>query len=276
MARRKLLILGGTGFVGTYVRRELEVDHDVETTSTSGAGATHAFDITRPEHHALVTGGGHDAIVNCSVRRAGTLAELYEVNVAGLAQLVLALQGTPVHLIQISSFSGTLANRHATDYGLTKFLGDELVTHVGGGRHALRAASLRFGQIFDVAGQSKSSQPGLHRWVAELRAGNSVKVFGAAGKRSYLPVLVVARAIRHAFARELTGVHDVVAPDAYTPLELARLLAAAAGHDDTKLVIDPHARAFDYTIPSCSPEFQAWIVEQDGCPSSFRTMVNHG
>jgi len=276
MARPKLLILGGTGFVGTYVRRELEVDHDVETTSTTGAGATHAFDITRPEHHALVTGGGHDAIVNCSVRLTGTLGELYDVNVRGLAQLVLALRDAPLHLIQVSSFSGTLANRNATDYGLTKFLGDELVAHAGDGRHALRAASLRFGQIFDVAGQSKSSQPGLHQWAAELRAGNPVKVFGAAGKRSYLPVLVAARAIRRALARQLTGVHDVVAPDAYTPLELASLLAAAAGHDDTKLVVDPHARAFDYAIPTCSPEFQAWIVEQDGCPSAFRAMVNHG
>jgi len=276
MTRRRLLILGGTGFVGTYVRRELEVDHDVETTSTSGAGATHAFDITRPEHHALVTRGRYDAIVNCSVRRAGTLAELYDVNVHGLAQLVLALQGTPLHLIQVSSFSGTLANRHATDYGLTKFLGDELVAHVGGGRHALRAASLRFGQIFDVAGHSASSQPGLHQWAAKLRAGDPVQVFGAAGKRSYLPVLVVARAIRHTLARQLTGVHDVVAPDAYTPLELARLLAAAAGYDDTKLVVDPHARAFDYAIPACSPEFQAWVAEQDGCLPAFRAMVNHG
>lgn len=276
MARPRVLILGGTGFVGGFVRRELEADHDVETTSTTGAGATHAFDITRAEHHALVTGGGYHAIVNCSVRRAGTLAELYAVNVHGLAGLVVALRDTPVHLIQISSFSGTPANRNATDYGLTKFLGDELVAHVGGGRHALRAASLRFGQIFDAAGGSASSQPGLHGWATRLRAGESIQVFGAAGKRSYLPVPVVARAVRHALARGLVGVHDVVAPDAYTPLELARLLAAAAGHDDAKIIVDRDARAFDYTIPACSPEFAAWIAQQEGCPSSFREMVQHG
>jgi nucleoside-diphosphate-sugar epimerase len=276
MARHRILILGGTGFVGAYVRRELEADHDVETTSTTGAGATHAFDVTRAEHHALVAGGGYHAVINCSVRRAGTLAELYEVNVRGLAALVLALRDTPLHLIQISSFSGTLANRHATDYGLTKFLGDELIVHAGDGAHPLRAAALRFGQIFDVAGRSASSQPGLHQWAAKLRAGESIRVFGAAGKRSYLPVPVVARAVRHALARGLCGVHDVVAPDAYTPLELARFLAAAAGHDDTKLVVDHEARAFDYAIPACSPEFQGWIAEQEGCPSSFREMVHHG
>jgi nucleoside-diphosphate-sugar epimerase len=276
MAPPKVLILGGTGFVGRFVRRELEGDHEVETTSTTGAGASHAFDITRPEHHALVVGGGYRAVVNCSVRLAGTPAELYEVNVHGLARLVLALRDTPLHLIQVSSFSGTPANRHASDYGLTKFLGDALVTQVGDGRHALRAASLRFGQIFDPAGGSARSQPGLHQWAEKLRAGEPIKVFGAAGKRSYLPVAVVARAIRRALARHLIGIHDVVAPEAYTPLELARLLAAAAGHDDQKLVVDRDARAFDYAIPACSPELQAWLAEQEDCSSSFRNMVKHG
>jgi nucleoside-diphosphate-sugar epimerase len=276
MKRRRILILGGTGFVGGFVRRELEADHDVETTSTSGTGATHAFDITRVEHHPLVVTGGYDAVINCSVRRGGTLDELYEVNVRGLSALVLALRAVPLHLIQVSSFSGTLANRHATDYGLTKFLGDELVTHVGDGRHALRAASLRFGQIFDVGGQSASSQPGLHQWVTKLRGGESIKVFGAAGKRSYITAQVVARAMRHALERALIGAHDVVAPDAYTPLELATLLAAAAHADASQIVVDHEARAFDYTIPACSPEFQAWMTDQEGCPSSFQKMVQHG
>jgi len=276
MTRHRILILGGTGFVGAYVRRELEVDHDVETTSTTGAGATHAFDVTRAEHYALVVDGGYHAVINCSVRRAGTLAEFYEVNVRGLAALVLALRDTPLHLIQVSSIFGTLANHNTGDYGLTKFLGDELVAYVGDGRHPLRAASLRFGQIFDVEGRSASSQPGLHHWAAKLRAGESIRVFSNAGKRSYLPAPVVARAIRHALARRLVGVHDVVAPDAYTPLELAGLLAAAAGYDDSKIVVDREARAFDYAIPACSPEFQAWIAEQGGCSSSFRDMVNHG
>ncbi len=272
----RLLILGGTGFVGGYVRRELEVDHDVETTSTTGANATHAFDITRADHLALAVDGGYDAVINCSVRRAGTLAELFEVNVRGLAALGFALRETAVKLIQVSSFSGTPANRNATDYGLTKFLGDELLAHLGDGRHPLRTASLRFGQIFDATGGSASSQPGLHHWASKLRVGESIKVFGAAGKRSYLPVTVVARAIRHALARDLTGIHDVVAPDAYTPLELATLLAVAAGHDDSKIVVDREARAFDYVIPACSPEFAAWMTDQEGCPSAFREMLNHG
>jgi nucleoside-diphosphate-sugar epimerase len=276
MPRRRILVLGGTGFVGEYVRRELEGDHDVETTSTTGAGATHAFDITRAEHHARIAWGGYGAVVNCTARRTGTLAELHEVNVRGLADLAFALRDTPLHFIQVSSFFGTHANRNTSDYGLTKFLGDELLAHVGGGRNPLRVASLRFGQIVDAAGRSASSQPHLHQWVVKLRAGESIRVYGAAGKRSYLPVRVVARAVRHALAHELTGVHDVVAPDAYTPLELAGVLAAAGGRDASQIVVDPDARAFDYVIPSCSPAFQAWITEQESCVSSFREMMQHG
>jgi nucleoside-diphosphate-sugar epimerase len=272
---RRILILGGSGFVGSYLQAELSGAFQVETTSSSGRGATHAFDILRRDHHDLVLRGGYDAIVNCVVRRMGTLAECFEVNVRGLAELASALAASPVHFVQVSTLSATLENRHLGDYGLTKFLADELLA--GCSRSgALRTASLRFGQIFDQAGRSAASQPGLHRWVAQLRAREPIEVFAGSSKRAYIPVELVARAIRHAIENQLTGAHDVISPETFTPLELAELLVGQAGLGRDHLRLSTGQTASSYVVPECSPEYRSWFSRQEPVSEHFRRLIQHG
>lgn len=274
---KRVLILGGSGFVGSYLRDELAHEFEVETTSSSGAGATHTFDIMRPEHHSgVVLRGRHDVIVNCIVRRDGTFAEMFAVNVRGLAELALILREMPVHFVQISSVSATMENRHRDDYGFTKFLADEILLHCQRGA-SFRGSSLRFGQIFDLSGKSAASQPGLHRWVSQLRAREPIEVFAGSGaRRSYLPVQTVARAVRHCIERELTGIHDVIAPDTYTPLELATLLVRYAGCDPDRIQVSHTRKPFEYAIPECSPEYRSWLAGQEPCAEYFRRLVQNG
>jgi nucleoside-diphosphate-sugar epimerase len=276
MTRKRVLVLGGSGFVGGYLRDELASGYEVETTSSTGQHANYAFDLLRREHHALLLRGGWDAVVNCSVRRTGALAELFDVNVRGLAELAFALKDTRLHFVQVSTLLAAPENRHLGDYGLTKFLADELLLQCSRSG-SLRPAILRFAQIFDLAGKSASSQPGLHHWVSQIRRREPIEVFtGSAAKRSYLPVQLVARAVRHCLDRELVGVHDVIAPEAFTPLELARLLAQHAGYGQEKIRLSSSKTPASYFIPGCSPEYRSWFAEQKTCSEYFRRLMQDG
>jgi nucleoside-diphosphate-sugar epimerase len=271
MMGKRVLILGGSGFLGSYLRQELAADFEVETTSSSGSTTTHAFDISRSEHHAsVVLGGGYDVVVNCIVRYGDTLAELFEINVRRFAELALALRQTSCHFVQASTFSATPENRHLTDYGLTKFLADEFLLQCVRGA-PVRAAILRFGQIFDLAGRSARSQPGLYRWISQIRRNEPIDVFaGSIARRSYLPVELATKAIRLCIERELEGVHDVVAREAYTPSELAALLVQSAPHYRGDVRVSKTAQAFAYRIPDCSPAYAPWFLDQESCAETFR------
>ena len=276
MARR-VLVLGGSGFVGSYIRDELARDHDVETTSSTGASATHAFDVLRLDREAaLLLGDGFDVIVNCIVRRRGSLEDLFAVNVRGTVDVMAVAADLPIHVVQVSSILATEANRHLSDYSLTKFVADEVLVRRSAGA-ACRLAVLRFGQVFDSAGRSRDSQPGLHRWATQLRAGEPVDVFaGGTARRSYIDAGSAARAVRHAIEHGLTGVHDVVPAVAYAPADLVRWVARLGGHAHAEIRLINDTVPVEYAIPPCSPAFQSWMAREPDPSHAFAALVRHG
>lgn len=265
MSKKTVLILGGTGFVGSYLRTYLEGDYRVVTTSRSGTNADHAFELGQASSTRLFDEVAPDAIVNCTVCYGPTLEACFEVNVREQAGLFMALRSRPLHFLQISSVSAAPANRHLNDYSLTKFMADELLSY-GAASAKLRVTILRFAQIFDSAGGSEKSQPGLHAWVASLRKGEPIKVYDRdAQKRSYLPVQTAAGAVELAIRHPIYGTHDVIAPEAYTPRELAHLLAGLAGCDASRIELVDKS-ALGYAIPAVSAQFEGWMSEQTPVP----------
>ncbi|CAN5923679.1 hypothetical protein BH11MYX4_BH11MYX4_04750 [soil metagenome] len=268
MSKKTVLILGGTGFVGSYLREHLRDEHRVLTTSRSGAGADLAFDLARASTTSLFDEVAPDAVVNCTVCYGATLEECFEVNVRQSGTLFMALRNRPLHFVQISSVSATPENRHHNDYGLTKALSDELLEYCAL-RGALRVSILRFSQIFDTGGRSAGSQPGLHAWVKALATGEPIKVYDRAPKkRSYIPVETVAGAIALTIREAIHGTHDVMTPETYTPLELVHLLAGLADYDTSRIeVVDKEA--LGYAIPPCSPRFEGWLAKQEPARAAF-------
>jgi nucleoside-diphosphate-sugar epimerase len=271
---KTVLVLGATGFVGSYLADELRAGHRVVTTSRSGASADHAFELADAASSTLFDTVAPDVVVNCTVGYGPTLEECFEVNVRQSAALYMALRRRSLHFVQLSSVSAAPDNRHATDYGLTKSLGEELLRHCAA-NGSLRVSILRFGQIFDLAGRFAKSQPGLAAWVAAMHAGAPITVYTRdAQPRSYIPVETVVRAVVHAIRTPVLGTHDVIGPDAYTPLELARLLVELAGYDASRIaLVDKHA--LGYRIPACSPHFERWMSQQEPCATAFARLVRH-
>lgn len=268
MSKKTVLILGGTGFVGSYLRDRLRDEYRVLTTSRSGAGADLAFDLAQASSTPIFDEVGPDAVVNCTVCYGATLEECFEVNVRQSGMLFMALRNRPLHFVQLSSVSATPENKHLDDYGLTKAMSDELL-HYCGLRGQFDVSILRFSQIFDADGRSARSQPGLHAWVRALAAGEPIEVYDREPrKRSYIPVETVAGAIALAIREAIHGTHDVIAPETYTPLELVRVLAGLAHYDASRLAVVDKA-ALAYAIPPCSPRFEGWLAEQEPVPEAF-------
>ena len=262
MTARTVLILGGTGFVGSYLREHLRDVYSVVATSRSGAGADRAFDISNATSTSLFDDVAPDVIVNCTVSYGATLEECLEVNVRQSGALYLALRDRPIHFIQVSSVSATAENRRLDDYGFTKGLGDDLLAYCAE-RSELAVSILRFAQIFDVQGRSARSQPGLHAWVRAVLESKPIRVFDREPrKRSYVPIESVVRAIEQAIRQATVGTHDVIAAESYTPRELVHLFAELGDYDISRIeVVDQ--RAAGYAIPCCSPSFEALLAEQE-------------
>lgn len=271
VSSRTVLILGGTGFVGSYLREHLRGEHRVVATSRSGAGADRAFRLADAASTSLFDEVAPDVVVNCTVSYASTLEECLAVNLHQTAALYLALRHRPLQLVQISSVSATADNKHQSDYGFTKAMGDELLAHVAS-HGELRATVLRFSQIFDAAGRSASSQPGLEAWGTAIRKGEPIRVFDREPrKRSYLPVESVVRAIAHAIRVPVHGTHDVIATESYTPRELVHLLAELGGYDPSRIErVDRSAAG--YAIPACSPAFEG-VLAQEPLRAAFARLL---
>jgi nucleoside-diphosphate-sugar epimerase len=274
VSERTILVLGGTGFVGSYLREHLRDAYRVVTTSRSGAGADHAFELADAPSSKLFDAVAPDVVVNCTVAYGSTLEKCFDVHVRQSAALFMAIRHRPIHFVQISSVSATADNKHASDYGFTKAMGDQLLGYCAG-NGPFQVSILRFGQMFDLVGRSARSQPGLAAWVAAMKTGEPITVYTRAEqKRSYIPVQTAVRAIELAIRTPVLGTHDVISPDAYTPLELARLLAQLAGYDSSRMAL-VDKQALGYSIPGCSPEFEDWMSRQEPCVTYFARLVGN-
>lgn len=278
MSQGRTLVIGGTGFVGSYAKAALlSAGYHVASTSTSGRGADFALDFRDVDAAVdLLKAEACGVIVNCAVTYERSLREQLEVNVVGPARLATAVRDMPVHFVGLSSVSALPSNRHTSDYGFTKSLADEFLAHAAReGRWKLTV--LRFPQIFDARGRSERSQPGLHRWLRQLRSGDTIEVFTkSTSKRSYISVDVVVAAIVRAVELSITGIHDVVPSETFTPLEIATHLAGFVGADQGQIQLNSAVAPAGYELAECSHAFADWLTRQEPVLDGLRRFANQG
>ncbi|GGQ99387.1 NAD-dependent epimerase/dehydratase family protein [Deinococcus ruber] len=207
---KRLLLLGGHGFIGSQVRARLELHPEF---AVSVAPPSSILDLTTASDaawDALILDNQPDVIVNCAGRTTGNAEQLLEANAllpARLLQVLTRLGRTP-WLVHLGSGAEYGSSKHGTalserahphplsTYGLSKLAGTQLLDLAFASGQAQGSVLRVFNPL--GAGQSEATLPG--RAAAGLRAARLERrtqlTFGPLGSvRDYLDVRDVARAV---------------------------------------------------------------------------------
>lgn len=255
-SERRVLLLGGTGFLGTHVRAELERDpRTVELTAVArSAGPVgprsrwETLDLAAAsagQVEDLLGRARPDVVINVAGRTAGSDEQLQALNVTHVERLVAAMhRHTPaarlVHLGSAAEYGPTMEGRPTTEtdeprpvgaYGRTKLAGTRLVW--GAGLLGMDTVVLR---VFNPigAGMDPRTLPGnaARQVAAAMAAGDAVIHLGPLGAhRDFVAAADVARAtVAAAHRAEARGeVLNVGSGQARPARDLVRALADAAG-----------------------------------------------
>lgn len=203
--RRRVLLLGATGFLGRHARAALEAAGDEVVTATGGTGSTgRRLDLVGDDLAAFVGEARADVVVNCAGRTHGTFRELESANVTLVERLLDAIAGSSARLVHLGSAAeygpsrgdrptreGDPARPNA-DYGLTKLRGTELVQASGRDATVLR--------VFNPvgAGMRPDSMPGsAARRIAEALAvgADTITMGDLSARRDFVDARDVGEAV---------------------------------------------------------------------------------
>ena len=168
-----ILILGGSGFLGSYLAEFLKPHYAVDVTSTQGGIATLQFDVLKNKFAIL---DKYECVVNCMVSNQIDDKKNFNVNVKGTRSILEHLQNNRCHYVNISSVFATAENFRQNNYSLTKHLTDEVVRSFEG-RPFLKLTTLRFSQIYDAVGKARKTQAGLFYFAEKIKNQETLTLF---------------------------------------------------------------------------------------------------
>ncbi|MEV4661870.1 NAD(P)-dependent oxidoreductase [Micromonospora echinofusca] len=205
---RRILVLGASGFLGTHVRRALEVDGDLVCPTRAEC------DLTRcgtEELRALLTSVRPDAVVTCAGAVSGTAADLVLANTVVAARLVeaVAVAAPAARLVRLGSAAeyGPTPNGSSvseddpaepvSDYGVSQAAATRL-TELAARAGRVDAVVLR---VFNPIGPGLPATTLLGRVAAQLSRptpGAELRTGPLDAHRDFVDVRDVAAAVRAA------------------------------------------------------------------------------
>jgi UDP-glucose 4-epimerase len=274
LSGRRVLVTGGSGFIGRHMVAELTADGAHVRVIDLNAHPDPEVDIVQgdladPDVLAEALGGGFDAVVHLaavtSVLRSVEQPELtYRTNVAATHGL---LEGARKAGVKALAFASTNAVTGAMDtppiserstlgpltpYGATKAAGEMLMSAYTAS-YGVRCACLRLTNVYGLGMQAKDSI--IARLMRVIRLGGSFEIYGDGTQvRDYVNAADVVSAFRLALRSEdWTG---PVVIGAGTSLSVLQVLAA---------VRDVTGAEFDVRHGPAKPgEMPAVIVDPTG------------
>lgn len=200
-----ILIIGGTGFLGSYIRQYFSSIHSVDYTYASHIHPMESgirYQAGKDSLHQI-TNKRYDVIIN----NINPLSLSYGQVVACTEDLILFCGYSNAKLIHVSSVSALYENRFSNSYNLKKAITEDLI------RAEIpeeNFAVLRFTQLFDDKGLSRTSQAGLYYLLKEIKSQNPISIFSNNKDcyRNYMPVELAIKMIEAIVNKNLCGIFN--------------------------------------------------------------------
>lgn len=199
----KILLLGGTGFLGTYLREHLSKNHELDFTYANNPienGIHYKSGISSMKQ---IEKRSYDVIVN----NINPLHLSYEETIKDIENIVSYCQSYNSKLIQISSIFASHQNRFMNRYNLKKALVDDFIqTELSYSQYVI----VRYTQIFDSKGLSRASQAGLYYLLKQIKQIKPISIFSnhTTCYRNYMPVELAVNALEQIINHNLKGVFN--------------------------------------------------------------------
>jgi nucleoside-diphosphate-sugar epimerase len=268
---KRILVLGGSGFLGSYVASFLRTNHEVDTTSTKNREGFIKLDILHDDLDFLKS---YDCVVNCVVSYQKEALPIFDANVGGTVRILEAIGSRALHYINVSTVFSSSGNETTNHYAFTKYLGDHVVRYYAG-RSTAKFTTLRFGQLYDKVGKARATQHGLFYFIDRVKKNEPLTLNGDhKRKRTYMPVELACKCVGHAMTHKITGDHDVTMPDSYSALELTNVLAGFSGYDVGMISYNEKVATVSYQVPPCSEAFSELLKRESNLPY-FKELFMH-
>jgi nucleoside-diphosphate-sugar epimerase len=199
---KKILIVGGTGFLGGYLLEYLSRSFKVDFTSRSSK-FDFSYAIPSSKHLDFLNNHSYDFIIDNINPIALNEAEILSHQRA--MKDGCAISGAK--LIQISSISALPENRGLNEYNSKKAYAEQLVTETfDAGDYCI----LRFPGLFDKEGKARKSQGGLYYFLDQVKANKEINLVENHQKchRNFLPIEIATHMVKTVIDSKLTGVFN--------------------------------------------------------------------
>lgn len=267
-----ILILGGTGFLGTYMRNCFNTKFSVDFSYANQViNDGIKYQVGKDLLHQVIN-KKYEVIIN----NINPLNLSYTDVVACTEDLIAFCSLSNSKLIHISSVSSLYENRFSNGYNLKKAIAEDLIlTEMQKDSFTI----LRFTQLFDSKGLSRKSQAGLYYLLKEIKQNNPISLFinNKECYRNYMPVEYAIKMIATVIDENLNGVFNAHL-DAFTLSfdELLEQLARLNEHFDTrKLIKVGNKIGLTYHIANESKELVSFISKDDNLFAYFKEAYNN-
>ncbi len=262
-----ILLIGGTGFLGSYLRTSLSKIHQIDF--------TYANQVTKGgiKYHA-----GKDALSNVMSKRYDVVINninplnlSYTQTVQCTEDLISFCNHSKSRLVHISSVSALYQNRFSNSYNLKKAIAEDLVqTEMPSDSFSV----LRFTQLFDAKGLSRTSQAGLYYLLKEIKGNNPISIFSNNKEcyRNYMPVELAISMIESVINKSMSGLFNAHL-DAFTfsfDELIKQLVALNVNYDSVKLITVGEKTGLPYYIDKQSEELVLTVADSNNVSYYFK------
>lgn len=240
----RILLIGGSGQLGTALRAELAGDEIVAPPHV-------AFDLVTDDPGALLDRGSFDVAINCAAFHNVDVCErepdkAFAANTLAVDRFARACAERDVAFMTISTdyvFAGTASRPYVeadatgprTAYGVSK-LGGEFLTRRAGPKHYV----VRSSGVFGTVGTSSKGYTLIDKVLGQAERGEPTRmVADMTFSPSYAPH--VARTIHALIDAKAYGLHHVTNGGACTWYEFVQAAFAKAGFAGAELEPVPYA-----------------------------------